>query len=75
MLITFKQNGLHQILPNRSFVDCSKLSYVYLNEGDKVRVKEFQFGHSPTDFIYFTNCFYWVMYFLLPGQGYNLNRT
>ena len=41
MQITFKQNGLHQILCNRSFLDCSKLTYVYLNEGDKVRVKEF----------------------------------
>ena len=41
MEVTFKQNGLHQILHNKSFVDCSKLTYVYLNEGDKVRVKEF----------------------------------
>ena len=41
MQITFKQNGLHQILCNRCFLDCSKLTYVYLNERDKVRVKEF----------------------------------
>ena len=37
MMITFKQNGPHKSFPTKASYDRSKLRYMYLNEGDKIR--------------------------------------